>query len=219
MIEHLVATIIAWVHALGFLGVFYGSLLEEFFYIIPSSIVQRSAGALLLGGTHFSWLLVVKTMLLIGLPAAVGVVIGSLPYYALGYFGGKPAIEKWGRWLGISWQGVEELDRRLAKNWLDDLIFIGLRALPILPSVLLSFGPGVLRLSLRTYLIGSLIGTFIRASVMGFIGALLGSQADSIARVVDKAQNVGLIFLGISGVVGVWFWWKGKKKNKDLIKK
>lgn len=213
MIETAVTTIIAWVHTLGFMGVFYGSLLEEFFYIIPSSVVQLSAGAILLGGTTFSWLLVGKAILVIGLPASVGVVIGSLPYYALGYFGGKPAIERWGKWLGISWQAVEELDAKLSKTWWDDLIFIGLRALPILPSVLLSVGPGVLRMPLRTYLVGSFIGTLIRASVMGLVGALLGSQADSIARVVDKAQNIGLIFLAISCMVGVWFWYKSRKRR------
>lgn len=206
MVEHAVSTIIGWVSALGFMGVFYGSLLEEFFYIIPSSIVQLSAGAILLGHVPFSWGLVLKAVLIVGVPASVGVVVGSLPYYALGYFGGKPAIEKWGKWLGVSWQSVEELDQKLTKNWWDDLVFIGLRALPILPSVLLSVGPGVLRLPMRTYLLGSFVGTLIRASVMGFIGALLGGQADSIAKVVDKAQNIGLIFLVASGVVALWFW-------------
>lgn len=214
MIETLVATIIGWVQALGFMGVFYGSLLEEFFYVIPSSIVQLSAGAILLGGMSFSWALLAKAILIVGLPAAVGVTVGSLPYYALGYFGGKPAIEKWGKWLGISWRQIEELDAKLSKNWWDEAVFIGLRALPILPSVLLSAGPGVLRLPMRTYLIGSFFGTLIRATTMGTIGAVLGSQADAIGTVVDKAQNVGLIFLLISIVIGGYYWWKGHKKQR-----
>ncbi len=214
MIETLVATIIGWVQALGFMGVFYGSLLEEFFYVIPSSIVQLSAGAILLGSMSFSWALLAKAILIVGLPAAVGVTVGSLPYYALGYFGGKPAIEKWGKWLGVSWHQIEELDAKLSKNWWDEVVFIGLRALPILPSVLLSAGPGVLRLPMRTYLIGSFVGTLIRATVMGFVGAMLGAQAEAIGSVVEKAQHVGLILFVVSCGVGIWFWYKGKIKKK-----
>ncbi len=215
MIETAINVIIGWVQALGFMGVFYGALLEEFFYIIPSSIVQLSAGAILLGGIPFSWLLIWKAILIIGIPASIGVTIGSLPYYALGYYGGKPVIEKWGKWLGITWQSVEDLDKKLSKNYLDEIIFIGLRALPILPSVLLSVGPGVLRIRMRTYLIGSFIGTLIRASIMGFVGALLGSQANTISGVMEKAQNAGLIIFIISCLTMFYFWYRAKKKKKE----
>lgn len=213
MIETLLHTIIGWVQSLGFTGVFLGALAEELFYIIPSSVVQLTAGVILLGDIAFSWTLLWKAMLIVGLPAAVGVTIGSLPYYALGYFGGKIAIDKWGKWLGINWSQVEALDAKLLKNWWDELIFIGLRALPILPSVILSVGPGVLRLPMRTYLIGSFVGTFIRATVMGFVGALLGSGIDSLAKTIDKAETVGLVFFGISCMIGLWWMLKGKKKK------
>lgn len=213
MVENLLQIIIGWVQHLGFMGVFLGALAEELFYIIPSSIVQLSAGVILLGKISFSWLLLGKAMLVIGLPAAVGVTIGSLPYYALGYFGGKPAIERWGKWLGINWQQVEELDARMLKNWWDEIIFIGLRALPILPSVLLSVGPGVLRMPMRTYLIGSFFGTFIRATAMGFAGALLGGQFDSLKQTMDKAENVGLVFFVVSCIIGVWWYLRTKKKK------
>ena len=73
MVESLLQTIIGWVQHLGFLGVFFGALAEEFFYIIPSSIVQLSAGVILLGKISFSWALLGKAMLIIGIPAAVGV--------------------------------------------------------------------------------------------------------------------------------------------------
>lgn len=217
MISSLVETIIGWLQALGFMGVFYGSLLEEFFYFIPSSLIQLSAGAILLGGTPFSWILVGKAILLIGIPASIGVVIGSLPYYALGYYGGKPAILKWGKWIGVSWSSIEEFDKKMTQTKWDEILFTGLRALPILPSVVLSVGPGVLRLPLRTYIIGSFIGTLVRASVMGFVGALIGSQAGDIVRTIEKAQNVGLIFLGISCVVAIWFWYYSRKR-KAIIK-
>ena len=213
MIEQFVTMIIGWVQAMGFMGVFYGALLEEFFYIIPSSIVQLSAGAILLGGGSFSWRLILQAFLVVGLPAAVGVTIGSLPYYALGYFGGKPAIEKWGKWLGITWEQVEQFDKKLEKNIWDDVVFIGLRALPVLPSVLLSVGPGVIRMSLRMYITGSFIGTVIRATAMGLIGAVLGKGITSASHTFDSVEKIGLVIFGVSCIIGVWLFLKSKKKK------
>lgn len=215
MIETMLTTIIGWVQEMGFMGVFFGALAEEFFYIIPSSVVQLSAGVILLGKISFSWVLLGKAMVIIGIPAAIGVTLGSLPYYALGYFGGKPAIERWGKWLGINWQQVEDLEQKLKNNWWDELVFTGLRALPVLPSVLLSVGPGVLRLSMRTYVIGSFVGTFIRATVMGFVGALLGGQIDSVTEMLNKAENIGLVIFVISCIIGLWMYLKSKKKKSQ----
>lgn len=213
MTASLFQSIIDLVQSLGYMGVFYGALLEEFFYVVPSSLVQLSAGAILLGEIQFSFDLILKSILWIGIPASIGVTIGSLPYYALGYWGGKPAIERWGKWLGVSWQSVQDLEKKLTKTWVDDLIFTGLRALPILPSVVLSVGPGVFRLPMRTYLVGSFIGTFIRATVMGFVGSRLGAGLTNFAQIVERAQTIGLIFFGITGLVVFYFWWKGKRKK------
>ncbi len=219
MMELLFQSIIEMVQSLGFLGVFYGALLEEFFYVVPSSLVQLSAGAILLGELSMSWDLVVKSILWIGIPAAVGVTLGSLPYYALGYFGGKPAVLRWGKWLGVSWQQVEDIQKKFTKTWLDELIFTGLRALPILPSVALSVGPGVLRMPMRTYLLGSFFGTFIRATIMGFVGSRLGAGAASISKTIENAQVVGLVFFVITGLIVFYYWRKKRKGGGEKINK
>jgi len=213
MTDTLFQSIIDLVQSLGYMGVFYGALLEEFFYIVPSSLVQLSAGAILLGELQFSFDLIVKSILWVGIPASIGVTIGSLPYYALGYYGGKPAIERWGKWLGVSWKSIEDLEKKLTKTWWDDFIFTGLRALPILPSVVLSVGPGVFRLPMRTYLIGSFLGTFIRATLMGFVGSRLGAGATTFAKTVERAQTIGLIIFGVSGLLLLFFWLRNKKKK------
>lgn len=213
MTDALFQSIIGFVQSLGYMGVFYGALLEEFFYIVPSSLVQLTAGAILLSDLAISWDLVIKTMLWIGIPASIGVTLGSLPYYALGYYGGKPAILKWGKWLGITWQSVEDFNSKLTRSWWDDVVFTGLRALPILPSVVLSVGPGVFRLPMRTYLLGSFIGTFIRATVMGFIGSRLGAGVSAFSQTIERAQIIGAVFLVITIVIAGYFWWRSRNKK------
>lgn len=217
MTETLFQSIVDLVQSLGYMGVFYGAVLEEIFYFVPSTLVQLSAGAILLGELQFSGDLLIKSMLWVGIPAAIGVTIGSLPYYALGYFGGKPAIERWGKWLGVSWKSVEDFDKKLTKTWWDEIIFTGLRALPMLPSVVLSVGPGVLRLSMRTYILGSFIGTFIRATAMGFVGSRLGAGAVTFAQTIERAQTIGLIFFGATSMIVFYIWWRNKKKKPTII--
>jgi membrane protein DedA with SNARE-associated domain len=215
MTEALLQSIISWVQSLGYMGVFYGALLEEIFYVIPSSLVQLTAGAILLGEISFSWELLFKSMLWIGIPASIGVTIGSLPYYALGYYGGKPAIEKWGKWLGVTWESIEQLNKKLTRTWWDEVVFTGLRALPVLPSVALSVGPGIFRMPMRTYIIGSFFGTFIRATVMGFVGSRLGAGVSDFSETFERAQTIGFIFLGITCAIAGYFWWQYKHKKKD----
>lgn len=221
MVGHLVEIIVGAIQSLGGLGVFFGALAEEFIYIIPSSLVQLTAGGILLSKYSFSWQLVGASILVVGIPAAVGVVIGSLPYYALGYYGGKPAITKWGKYLGVTWQQVEDLDQKLSKSWKDDAIFTLLRALPILPSVVLSVGPGILRMPMRTYLVGSFVGTLIRATVMGFIGSRLGSGIESAQGIFDSIEKVGLAVLLVTLILfgGYYAYLRYKKKKKAAYEK
>jgi membrane protein DedA with SNARE-associated domain len=213
MIETLLHTIITWIQSIGWMGVFLGSVLEEIFPPIPSTLTQLTYGALLLGDIPISGTLIVKSLLLVGLPAAVGVLVGSLPFYAIGYFFGKPFIERWGKWLGVRWEAILKLEQRFKQNAWDDIIFTGLRAIPLIPSIVLSIGPGVLRLPFRTYALGTFIGTFIRASIMGFAGGLIGSQVDTVAEMIDHTGNVGLVIFAISCMIGLWWMLKTKKKS------
>lgn len=218
MIETLILSIIDWVQALGALGVFLGSVLEELFPPIPSTLTQLTYGAVLFKGVTLNVLLIGKAILMVGIPAALGVLVGSLPFYAAGYFLGKPFIDRFGKWLGVSWDAIVELEQKFHKNHWDDVIFTGLRAIPVIPSIVLSIGPGVLRLPLRTYIIGTLIGTFIRASIMGSVGAIIGTQLGSLAETLDKLGTIGTIVLGITIVIVGASYLRSRNKKRNQKK-
>lgn len=218
MIETLILSIIDWVQALGWFGVFLGSVLEEIIPPIPSTLTQLTYGAILFKGATLNALLIGKAILLVGIPAACGVLVGSLPFYAAGYFLGKPFIDRFGKWLGVSWDSITELEQKFHQNHWDDVIFTGLRATPIIPSIVLSIGPGVLRLPLRTYIIGTLIGTFIRASVMGSVGAVIGSQLGTLAETLDKLGTIGTIVFGITALVVVAGYLRTQHKKRTQKK-
>ncbi len=67
----------------------------------------------------------------IGLVGSVAATLGSLAHYALGYYGGKPLIERFGKYLGISWEEIEIFSGRIRgeREWWG--LFLS-RALPIM---------------------------------------------------------------------------------------
>ncbi len=215
MIQTLIFSIIGWVQSMGWLGVFLGSVLEEIIPPIPSTLTQLTYGAVLFSGADFSVGLLVRAVIIVGIPAAFGVLTGSLPFYLVSFYLGRPFIDRFGKWLGVSWSAIESLEKKFHKNHWDDIVFTGLRATPILPSIVLAVGAGVLRLPLKTYVIGTLLGTFIRAAIMGCIGAVIGTQLGTLAETVDRLGVIGSGVLALT-VTGVLFgYWTNKKKKSN----
>ena len=198
MIQTFIFSIVGWVQSIGWIGVFFGSVLEEVIAPIPSTLTQLTYGAVLFAGEPLTFGLIGKAIIFVGIPAAVGVLVGSLPFYMGAYYLGKPFIDKFGKILGIRWEDIEKLDKKFHRNHWDDIVFTGLRATPLLPSVLLAVGAGVLRLPVRTYVLGTLLGTFIRASVMGSVGAIIGTRLDSLAETIDRMGTIGSVILAVS---------------------
>ena len=65
-----------------------------------------------LGWLEALWMIFWK----IAIPASAGMVVGSSLIYGIGYWGGKPAITKWGKWFGIRWSDIEKAESRLSKS-------------------------------------------------------------------------------------------------------
>lgn len=156
--------------SLGWLGVFLGSILEEIVAPIPSAIVQSGAGFLLLGDMPFSLGLIWQIIILISLPSAFGVVIGSLPIYALTYFGGQPALKKWGKYFFVKYDKVMEVRERILSYKSLPFILMLPRFITIIPNALITAGAGLMRIPLKTYLWTTFVGTFIRAIYLGLLG-------------------------------------------------
>src|SRR3989344_5541475 len=129
--ENLFVTYGAW-------GVFFASIIEEVVAPIPSSLVMMGAGFSFLDGVPITVLSLGSLVVMVILPAALGVTVGSLFIYTIAYFAGKPFLKKYGKYVGVSWQSVEETESRFASRHADFLTLFVLRAVPIVPSVVIS---------------------------------------------------------------------------------
>ena len=87
----------------GYLGVAIWVAIESVIIPIPSELILPFAGFLVGEGkaieplTGRPW-----SLPLVVLAGTLGATAGALVAYAIGYWGGRPLLLRWGRWLGIT---------------------------------------------------------------------------------------------------------------------
>ncbi|MFB6147979.1 MAG: DedA family protein, partial [Candidatus Nanohaloarchaea archaeon] len=114
----------------GVLAVMLGMVVEEVFVPIPSPVIPMAAGAILVQGTGLEALLFILFM--IALPASIASVLSSYFVYGIAYYGGKPVIKEYGRYLDISWEEVQHLEKHFDHE--HEKYYVALfRAVPVVP--------------------------------------------------------------------------------------
>ena len=199
-----------WIQHAGAWGVFGAPMVEEVISLIPSSIVQTGAGAFLLSGSPFDIIHIIKLIFSVSIPAALGVTLGSLPYVWIARKYGISMIDRWGKWVGVSLADLRKLETKLSQTAWDDVLFVGMRAFPVIPSVALAVYGGIIEMSWWRYSILSFIGVFIRATGLGIVGWLLGNAAGKLGDTFGSFEKIGLIIVVI--IFGAYLFWY-KKKN------
>ncbi|MEK7652085.1 MAG: DedA family protein [Patescibacteria group bacterium] len=190
--EHLIQSITGFVtdiiSAGGYVGVGFLMALESSAIPIPSEIIMPFAGFLVSAGTF--------TLFGISFAGAVGSMIGSAVLYYIGYYGGRPVIEKYGKYFLINHKDLD-----MAENFFQRhgqlANFIG-RLLPIVRTFI-SFPAGVARVKIAPFLALSFIGSFFWSLFLGFIGLKLGQNWNTIHSYFTGIDYVivGLFILGL----------------------
>lgn len=189
MIEQLVAYIQSLIAAYGPWGVLLATIIEEIIAPVPSAIVPLAAGFFLLPGDMAFIEVVARIIFVIALPVTVGISMGSVAVYALGYFGGKPIIERSKKITGISWVDVEKIEARISGGRTDELTLFVLRLIPIVPGVAISGFCGLVRYSFKKFLIITCVGAFIRALALGIVGWRVGELYTRYATVISGFEK------------------------------
>jgi len=206
MFEAVFSLIHAITASYGPLGIFLISIFEEVVAPIPLSFIILSAGFSVFDGVAISFAEVVRAILVIGLPAALGATLGSLVWYGVSYRYGKAllthrSVRRW-----VSWDDVVRIQRYFARGRSDELLLVVLRSMPLVPGIGLSVLCGLLRFPLKEYVICTFLGFFIWASVLAVMGWRFGEVYMQVARhfVFGQYLFIGIILVLIGvRVLGV----------------
>jgi membrane protein DedA with SNARE-associated domain len=143
--------------------------------------------------------------------ATVGSVVGAVVGYAIGAWGGRPILDRYGRYVGI---GAEDLDR--ADRWFDRwgswAVFFG-RMVPLVRTFV-SYPAGISRMPMGRFLLFSTLGSLPWNLALIYAGFVVGDNYEDISRTIKPFEYV-IYALVIGGVLlYVARWWRGKRQHR-----
>jgi membrane protein DedA with SNARE-associated domain len=188
--------------AVGYVGVMLAMAIESAMIPLPSELILPFAGFLVsdpskiepITGQPWNFWIVV-------LVGTLGNTLGSLVAYAIGAWGGRPFLERYGRYLLIREHDIEIADHFFAR-WGSQTVFVG-RLLPIVRTFI-SFPAGVARMNLRKFVVYSTAGAFLWSTALVWAGTQLGRNWEEIRRTLQPFDL--LIAVGVVALVGVFVW-------------
>jgi membrane protein DedA with SNARE-associated domain len=190
------------------------TFVEEVIPPIPSPAITLLMGSMAKIQEYTIWGLVLLILL-----AAIGKTFGAL----LVYFVSDKAEDfllsgRVGNFIGVTREQVASFGKRLGKGWKDYLILTFFRALPIVPSVLISVGGGLLKIQIRLFIITTFVGSIIRGAIymyMGYVGtSLVTSFVKSTATMESIIQVIAVLFIFL--VLGYLYYKRGKSSMQKI---
>ncbi|HDS11685.1 MAG TPA: DedA family protein [Candidatus Wirthbacteria bacterium] len=202
IITQLTQIVIDLVGRVGYGGLFVGMMVENFFPPLPSDIVLGLAGFMVGQGQFNFWLA--------GLVATAGTVFCAVLFYYLGYAGGRPLVERFGKYLRIESEDIDYTEKWFAKYgvW---VVFFG-RFLPIIRT-LVSLPAGLAKMHFGQFVLLSSLSTFIRSGLSIYLGMLLGERWELVGEYFEQWENILLVLMIISSLVFIYL------KREDIMKK
>ncbi len=206
MIENTIFAIVSWIQnvitSMGVWGVALLMAIESCNIPLPSEAILPFAGYLVTKGVFN-----IHQAALFG---AIGCVIGSIPSYYLGYFGGRKFVEKYGKYFLISKHDLE-----IADKWVDkygDWSFFVCRMLPVVRTFI-SLPAGILRAKKRFFFTFTFFGSLIWSYILVYIGIKLGENTDKLKHLWHKFDAVIIILCIILGIIYIYHHIKNLKNS------
>ena len=181
------------ISGLGPLGVTLLMAIESCNVPLPSEAILPFAGYLVSKGVFN-----IHTAAFAG---AFGCVIGSIPSYYMGYFGGRPFIEKYGKWLLVSKKDLEMADRWSEKY--GDMAFFICRMLPVVRTFI-SLPAGILKANYPRFIFYTFLGSLVWSYFLVYVGLKLGQHREVFKAIWHKFDYAIVAFVLVLGVMYIY---------------
>jgi membrane protein DedA with SNARE-associated domain len=170
---------------------------------LPSEMILPYAGYLVQQGKmNIHWA---------SFAGAIGCVIGSIPSYWLGYFGGRPFLEKYGKWLLLTPHDLDEAERWTARY--GDWTFFLCRMLPVVRTFI-SLPAGILKAPFWTFTALTFVGSWVWSYALVYVGVKLGDNLELFKHYWHKFDAAIAIVLFLLGGLYVWKHLKHFRSNQ-----
>lgn len=186
-ITHLIAT-------LGYPGVMLLMALESACIPIPSEAIMPFAGAQIshpTGSFHPN----LHTLAFLG---AVGNLLGSIVAYWVGHTGGRPFLEKYGKYVLIKKRDIDKSDHYFQKYGEATVLFT--RVMPIVRTFI-SLPAGISRMNFPKFCVYTFIGALPFCYLLAWLGIKFGQHMEQVKAAMHKADlGVGIVLVVLFAV-------------------
>lgn len=192
MFEHIItilaAFVIATIAKFGYTGVALMMAIESACIPLPSEIIMPFAGYLVSSGVFNIWLA--------GFAGAVGCVLGSVLAYWVGFYGGRTAIEKYGKYILMSHHDLEVADRFFTKYGSSAIFFS--RLMPVIRTFI-SLPAGIARMDFKKFVVYTFTGSLPWCLGLAWIGKKLGDNWNTLGAYFHRFDAV----IGLALLIGI----------------
>ncbi|HEX2183922.1 MAG TPA: DedA family protein [Chloroflexota bacterium] len=198
MLEWIEHVITDYLGRFGYQAVFVLMVLESALIPVPSEVTMVFGGFLASRGRlDFFW---------VGLLGTLANVVGSWIAYWIGLRGGRPLVERWGRYIFLR---PHELDR--AEAWFerhgDAAVFVG-RLLPVVRTFI-SLPAGVARMHFGRFTLFTFLGCLPWTFALAWAGLVLGDNWETVLRYGEPIS----IAIGVASAALV-LWWLLRRRRR-----
>jgi membrane protein DedA with SNARE-associated domain len=214
MSEKIIAWLVGVVGSGGYGGVVLLMAVQSACIPIPSEVILPLAGAALVHVAGMTAMQVQMQLALLATVASLASNLGSVPAYWVGARGGRPMVERYGRWLMLSQRDLDRVDHFFA-HYGSITVLVG-RMLPIIRTFI-AFPAGVAKMNQVRFHIYTFVGSWPWCYALAYVGMRLGDSFRTDPRFKAVFDRFHLGVEGLLAVGVVWFvvsHWKGRIRSE-----
>ncbi len=211
MIEKILTFLIPWITGIishiGYAGVALLMAIESACIPLPSEIIMPFAGYLVyLGRFKLLW---------VATAGAIGCNIGSAIAYWIGAYGGRPLVEKYGRYILLSRRDLDRTTYLFDRHGMITVLVA--RVLPVVRTFI-ALPAGISRMPQLRFHIYTFVGSWPWCFALAYAGMKLGDEWNTdprLKRVLHSADAAILLLLAAGVVWFVWTHWKNRAAESE----
>lgn len=193
LLGHLIVWIEQVIVSMGAAGIALLMAIESCNIPLPSEAVLPFAGYMVSKGE--------LNFHIAAIASAIGCVLGSLPSYYIGYYGGRTFVEKYGKYFLVSKKDLEEADKWVEKY--GDWAFFLCRMLPVVRTFI-SLPAGILKAKKRFFFTFTFLGSLIWSYILIWVGVKLGQNMEAFKHIWHKFDALIIIIFAALGALYVY---------------
>jgi membrane protein DedA with SNARE-associated domain len=183
--------------AIGWPGVILLMALETVVFPIPSEIVMPLAGKEFIADQGRGWYWIIPA----GIFGAIGSTLGALGIYYVAKVGGQPFLRRYGKWVLVSRNDLDQADR-FFNRWGPFAVFFG-RMVPLVRS-LVSVPAGLVNMPLPQFLFYTFLGSFVWATGLAYGGFKLGENYEDLRNWMEPLDYPIAAILALGALLYIY---------------